>query len=110
MHLLYGAPFEILIAAVFLYQLLGMSAFAGFGALLLAWPLNNILSRRAIRIQKGVMAARDRRMGVVNELLGALKFIKFFASEERWIARSESSRAEELHWLVKSMLVLVHSL
>ncbi|KAF9440316.1 hypothetical protein P691DRAFT_802709 [Macrolepiota fuliginosa MF-IS2] len=40
-HFLYGAPFEIIIASVFLYQLFGMSAFAGFALLLIGWPLNN---------------------------------------------------------------------
>ncbi|KAL5521010.1 hypothetical protein ACEPAG_8932 [Sanghuangporus baumii] len=102
MYFIYGAPLEIFIASVFLYQLLGLSAFSGFAALLLVWPFNNFLARRAIRIQKGVLTARDKRMGVVNELLGALKFIKFFAWEDRWISRTEESRAEELKWLVKS--------
>lgn len=64
---------EIVIAATFLYQLLGFSAFAGFLVLILGWPLNSFLSKRAIRISKGVLAARDKRMGVLNELIGAVR-------------------------------------
>ena len=79
MYFVYGAPLEIIIASLFLYQLLGWSAFAGFFVLLAGWPLNSFIARRSIRIQKGVMAARDKRMGVLNELIGAVKFIKFFA-------------------------------
>jgi hypothetical protein len=50
-------------------RLLGLSAFAGFIVLLAGWPLNHILARSNIRIQKGVLAARDKRMGVLDELI-----------------------------------------
>lgn len=46
LYFIYGAPFEIIIAAAFLYQLMGLSAFAGFGVLIIVSPLNNFLSRR----------------------------------------------------------------
>ncbi|KXN85925.1 ATP-dependent bile acid permease [Leucoagaricus sp. SymC.cos] len=103
-YFLYGAPFEIAIAGTMLYKLLGWSAFAGFIVLLVGWPLNNILSRRSVRIQKGVLAARDKRMGVLNELIGAVKFIKFFAWEDRWIDRAMDARQNELRWMVKARL------
>ena len=87
------APFEIIIGGLFLYQsvgtfipilfylfqfsfdlcrLLGPSAFAGFIVLLAGWPLNSFIARRNIRIQKGVLAARDKRMGVLDELIRAV--------------------------------------
>jgi hypothetical protein len=55
-------------------RLLGWSAFAGFVVLIAGWPLNSYIARRSIRIQKGVLAARDKRMGVLNELIGAVSF------------------------------------
>jgi hypothetical protein len=54
------------------YSLLGWSAFAGFFVLALGWPLNSYIAKRSIRIQKGLMATRDKRMGVLNELIGAV--------------------------------------
>ncbi|KAF8957708.1 ABC transporter type 1, transmembrane domain-containing protein [Flammula alnicola] len=101
-HIIYAAPFEILIASTFLYQLLGLSAFAGFVVLLVAWPLNSFLMRRGVRIQKGLLSARDKRMGVLNELIGAIKFIKFFAWEERWIGRALDAREVEMKWMIKA--------
>ena len=103
-YFIYGAPFEIVIAATFLYQLLGLSAFAGFVVLIVGWPLNSIVSRRAVRIHKGVSSARDKRMGVLNELIGAMKFIKFFAWEEQWINRAMDAREVEMKWMVKARL------
>lgn len=43
-------------------------------------------------------------MGVLNELLGAIKFIKFFAWEDRWTQRTMDARKKELSWMVKSRI------
>ena len=43
-------------------------------------------------------------MGVLNELLGAIKFIKFFAWEDRWTKRTMDARNKELSWMVKSRI------
>jgi ABC-type multidrug transport system fused ATPase/permease subunit len=104
LYFIYGAPFEIIIALSFLYQLLGVSAFAGLLVLVAGWPLNSAVTRRSIAIQRGVLAARDARMGVLSELLGAVKFIKFFAWEDRWIARALGARETEMGWMVKARL------
>jgi len=55
-------------------RLLGTSAFAGFIVLLLGWPLNSYLTNRRIRMQKALLGAADKRMGVLNELIGAVRF------------------------------------
>jgi ABC-type multidrug transport system fused ATPase/permease subunit len=74
-----SAPIEIAIASVFLYKLLGWSAFVGFVAIFASWPLNSYFMTRAYTIQKDLSSARDKRMSVINELITAIKFIKFFA-------------------------------
>ncbi|EKM52518.1 uncharacterized protein PHACADRAFT_211766 [Phanerochaete carnosa HHB-10118-sp] len=104
LYFLYGAPFEIIIAGFFLYQLLGFSAFAGFAIIIIGWPLNNYVARRSVRIYKGLSTARDKRMGVLNELISAVKFIKFFAWEERWINRAMDAREVEMQWMVKARI------
>lgn len=83
---------------------MGWSAFAGFFVLVAGWPLNSFIAKRSIRIQKGVLAARDKRMGVLNELIGAVKFIKFFAWEERWIQRALDAREAEMKWMIKGVV------
>jgi ABC-type multidrug transport system fused ATPase/permease subunit len=78
-YLLFCAPIEIVVASVFLFKLLGWSGFVGFVALILAWPINSYLMKRALVIYKDVSTARDERMSILNELITAVKFIKFFA-------------------------------
>lgn len=54
---------------------MGWSAFAGYLVLFASWPLNSLIMKRAISIQKGFATARDRRMSVMNELVGAVSKI-----------------------------------
>lgn len=91
-----SAPLEIIIGGTFLYQLLGWSAFAGFIVLIAGWPLNSFIARRSIRIQKGVLAARDKRMGVLNELISAVSLSSLDSSHGLRLTlgyRSSSSRS-----------------
>ncbi|KAG8896034.1 hypothetical protein FRC01_012067, partial [Tulasnella sp. 417] len=103
-YFIYSAPMEIAIASAMLYRLLGWSAFAGFGVLVLASPLNHLLSKRGVTIGRGLSTARDKRMSVLNELVGGIKFIKFFAWEPQWIKRTLDARDYELKWLIKDRI------
>lgn len=58
--------------SIHLLRLLGLSAFAGFVVLVVGWPLNNLVANRSVRIYKGLSTARDKRMGVLNELISAV--------------------------------------
>ena len=44
MYFIYGAPFEIALAGVYLYKLLGWSAFSGLIVLIIFWPLNQCVT------------------------------------------------------------------
>ncbi|KAJ7695669.1 hypothetical protein B0H17DRAFT_1158809 [Mycena rosella] len=104
MYFVYGAPLEFTIGSIFLYQLLGWSAFAGFVVVFAGMPLNNYLAQRNAIINKGILTAKDKRMSEVNELLGAIKFVKFFSWEEMWIGRAMEARNEEMAWRLKGRL------
>ncbi|KAJ7751710.1 hypothetical protein B0H16DRAFT_824510 [Mycena metata] len=101
MYFLYAAPFNILIGSIFLYQILGWSAFAGFGVLLVGWPLNSYMTSWSFSMSKGHSKARDKRTTIVAELISSIKFVKFFAWENRWIERAMAAREEEMKWMAK---------
>lgn len=48
--------------------------------LVIMWPLNNYIARRSVRIYKGLSTARDKRMGVLNELIAAVSTV----ADECW--------------------------
>ncbi|CDZ98657.1 multidrug resistance-associated abc transporter [Phaffia rhodozyma] len=101
LYMLYGAPFEIVVCCAFLYSMLSWSAFAGMFVLVAVMPLNTIISKRNVEINKALLAARDKRLNVMNELIGAIKFIKFFAWEKQWTKRVTDIRQEELNVMVR---------
>ncbi|WVR08508.1 hypothetical protein IAU60_005563 [Kwoniella sp. DSM 27419] len=103
-YYLYGAPFEIIVASVFLYNLLGWSAFAGVVVLVIATPMNSYVSKRSVKITQDLLKARDKRIGVMNELIGAIQFIKFFAWIEQWKNRASDARAQEMKQMIRSLI------
>lgn len=57
-------------------SILGWSAFAGIVVLIVAIPLNSFVSKRSVKITQDLMKARDKRISVMTELIGAITFIK----------------------------------
>ncbi|KAG6810439.1 hypothetical protein H0H92_011858 [Tricholoma furcatifolium] len=100
----YAAPFEIVFASIFLYHLLGLAAFYGFFVLLLGRQLYSYVAKQNKRIHNGLLAARHKRMGVLSELIGAIKLVKTFAWEERWIKKVVERREREMAWMIKRQL------
>ncbi|KAH8798081.1 hypothetical protein DL96DRAFT_1539779 [Flagelloscypha sp. PMI_526] len=104
-YFLYMNPVEIIIAAIFLYKMMGWSAFAGFSVLLVGSPLNVWFSRRTIAVTKRINVARDSRMSVVTEVIRSIKFIKYFAWEEKWLDRALDKRNSEIKLIVKARII-----
>ncbi|GJJ07979.1 hypothetical protein Clacol_002186 [Clathrus columnatus] len=46
-----------------------------------------MLADSVTRIQEGLLSAKDKRMKMIDEMFGSIKFIKFFAWEEQWVAK-----------------------
>ena len=70
------SPLEIILGTIFLYRLLGWSAFAGYVVIFASFPINSFITKRAVKIQKGASVARDKRMQLVNELIGAVRVFR----------------------------------
>ncbi|BGP48208.1 hypothetical protein JCM10450v2_004080 [Rhodotorula kratochvilovae] len=101
---IFGAPFELVIAITFLYQILGWTCLVGLGVMALALPINHILVKRRLRIHRKMLASRDARMEILNELFQAIRFIKYSADEENWLSRVFEARKTELDWLLKTRM------
>ncbi|GAA5889236.1 hypothetical protein JCM5296_005842 [Sporobolomyces johnsonii] len=104
-HLIYGAPLEIILGLSLLYNLMGWSAFVGFGILVVGAPLNYWLGKKAVPINRARLAARDRRQTTLQELITAIRTVKFFGWSTAFIERVEEKRAEEIRWMVRDWIV-----
>ena len=89
-----------------IFSLLGFAAFAGLIAVLVGWALHSYITRIGIQIQKELSTSRDNRMSVLDELVKAVKYIKFFAWEDSWIERVLDTRNVEMGLMKKSQCPL----
>ena len=75
----WSAPFQITLCMLSLYQLVGVSMFAGVGVMVLSIPLNGVLARIVKKLQKQQMKNKDARTRLMTEILNNMKSIKLFA-------------------------------
>ncbi|KAF9469837.1 P-loop containing nucleoside triphosphate hydrolase protein [Collybia nuda] len=101
----FTSPIRLMIALVFLYQVLGWSALSGVVVILVAYALNFPLAKYNISITRSSWKAKDARMGVVNELLQNIRFLKFYGWENHWASKAQRSRDAELQWRIKENIV-----
>ena len=70
------SPIEIVVGTIFLYSLLGSSAFVGLAVTCLFLPLNHFAGKIVVGAQESLMKARDERVALMNEILGAIRMLK----------------------------------
>jgi ATP-binding cassette subfamily C (CFTR/MRP) protein 1 len=68
-----SGPFQIVVAFVSLYNLLGWSAFVGVAIMILSIPLNTYVARVLKRMQEQLMKSRDERTKLMSELLSNIR-------------------------------------
>lgn len=90
------APIEIVMATIFLFSLLGYSAFFGLLATLLCLPLNHMASKFVVTAQENLMKTRDQRTALMNEVLQGIRMLKFMAWERPFESRIAKIRRNEL--------------
>jgi ABC-type multidrug transport system fused ATPase/permease subunit len=76
---LLSAPFQITLCMLSLYQLVGLSMFAGVGVMILMIPLNGVIARMMKKLQITQMKNKDSRTRLMTEILNNMKSIKLYA-------------------------------
>ncbi|KAI0313275.1 P-loop containing nucleoside triphosphate hydrolase protein [Amylostereum chailletii] len=82
-----SGPFQITLAFISLYNLLGWPAFVGVGIMVFSIPLNTVIARFLKRLQETQMKNRDQRTRLMSELLANIKSIKLYAWEHAFLRR-----------------------
>ncbi|GAA5982978.1 hypothetical protein JCM11641_006904 [Rhodosporidiobolus odoratus] len=93
---LLSIPPKLIISLLALYLLLGWSAFVALGAILLFAPVSKSVAGRYGGVQGEIMKATDKRITLVQELLGSIRIIKMFHWEEASMKNIGEAREREL--------------
>lgn len=95
------APFELVLAVVFLTRLLGWAPLVGLSVVIFSLPFNHVLMRLRYRVSRQLASLRDRRTDILNEFIGSVRFVKYSATENSWLERILQAREKELAWLLR---------
>ncbi|TMX04842.1 hypothetical protein EJD97_004476 [Solanum chilense] len=105
LHVLWSAPFRIVIAMVLLYQQLGLASLLGALMLVLIIPMQTIIVSYMRKLSKEGLQYTDKRVGLTNEILAAMAVVKCYAWEKSFQSKVQGLRNGELSWFRKAQLL-----
>ncbi|KDQ10123.1 hypothetical protein BOTBODRAFT_36553 [Botryobasidium botryosum FD-172 SS1] len=105
--LVFQALIQIIIAAYFLYRILGWSAIIGMGFLVLSLIFPAMVARKLNGVQRELMEKTDERVQVTSEIIGVLRMIKLFGWENKAYERISEKREDELVWIRKKDVTML---
>ncbi|KAF8157953.1 multidrug resistance-associated ABC transporter [Crassisporium funariophilum] len=100
-------PLELTLAIIFLYVVLGWSAFVGFASIVVLLPAPGFLAAQMQKIQAKKMEMTDARVEAVSETVGVLRMIKLFGWEQKMSKSLKVKRDEELAWIWKDKVIML---
>ncbi|KAM6212965.1 multidrug resistance-associated protein 1-like [Sarcoramphus papa] len=109
-NLLWSAPFQIIMAVVFLWKELGPSVLAGVALLLLVIPINALIAAKVKRLKKSQMRYSDQRIKLLSEMLHGIKILKLYAWEPAYQRKVMSIREREVDVLKSSGYLTTYSM
>ncbi|KAJ7105184.1 hypothetical protein C8R44DRAFT_858596 [Mycena epipterygia] len=111
LFVLFLVPMEVSLCVIFLYTVLGWSAFVGMGVMIVLLFLPGYVAKRVQTVQQHRLQKADSRVQVVTETMHVLRMIKLFGWERQMNERVAEKREEELNWIWKrKMLDLVNGI
>lgn len=94
-QMLWSAPFQIVLCMASLYQLVGLSMFAGVGAMVLMIPVNGAIAKIMKTLQKQQMKNKDSRTRLMTEILNNMKSIKLYAWSQAFMKKLNYVRNDQ---------------
>ena len=101
-NVLWSSLLQIALATYFIYEELGWPAFVGVAILFVSMPLNGYLASLMRKFQLEQMKLKDKRIKMMNEILGGIKVLKLYAWEPSFINQIGNVRNDEIKVMKKA--------
>ncbi|KAF5336910.1 hypothetical protein D9611_003444 [Ephemerocybe angulata] len=108
LYMVLYTPLQIALAILFLYNILGWSAFVGLAVMLVLFPLPGYVAKRIQDVQIARLKKTDARVEVVSETMNVLRMVKMFGWEKKMNDRIAEKREEELRYVWKRQILDFH--
>lgn len=103
-HMAWTAPIQLVVVIIILIVNLGPSALAGIGLMLLVTPVQAKAMRFMFGLRRKAMVWTDKRAKLIQELLGGIKILKFFAWEVPYFEKLKGYRQREMRELRRLLI------
>ncbi|KAG6919579.1 hypothetical protein DXG01_004242 [Tephrocybe rancida] len=98
-------PLQVTLCIVFLYLVLGWSAFVGLASIIMLFPIPGYVAKRVQDVQVIRLKATDARVQTVTETMNVLRMIKLFGWEKKMDEKIAEKRDKELVWIWKRQIL-----
>lgn len=95
-HLLWASPIIVLLTLVLLLINLSYSALAGFSILVIGTPILYNVIKKLFTRRRAINEITDQRVSLTQEILQAVRFVKFFGWESSFLERIGDIRKREV--------------
>ncbi|KAF4626249.1 hypothetical protein G7Y89_g11911 [Cudoniella acicularis] len=95
-HMIWTAPIACVVTLILLLVNLTYSALAGFGLLVIGLPVLTQAVKTLFRRRRAINKVTDQRVSLTQEILQAVRFVKFFGWESAFLSRLGDIRDREI--------------
>ncbi|KAI4736070.1 ABC multidrug transporter-like protein [Aureobasidium sp. EXF-12298] len=95
-HMIWASPISIVLTLVLLLININYSALAGFALLIVAMPLLGRSIKSLFVRRKAINKVTDQRVGLTQEILAGVRFVKYFGWESSFLDRLKEIRRREI--------------
>ncbi|THU88444.1 P-loop containing nucleoside triphosphate hydrolase protein [Dendrothele bispora CBS 962.96] len=98
-------PVQITLCIIFLYIVVGWSAFVGLAIILIMFPVPGFIAKLVQDVQSNRLKKTDARVQTVTETMNVLRMVKLFGWEQKMEGRIAEKREEELVWIWRRQIL-----
>jgi len=95
-HMIWTAPITIIVTLVLLLVNIGYSCLSGYALLVFGMPFLTFAVRFLVTRRKRINKITDQRVTLTQEILQAVRFVKFFGWESSFLGRLKEIRSREI--------------
>ncbi|KAJ9492575.1 hypothetical protein VN97_g667 [Penicillium thymicola] len=95
-HMIWTAPISIIVTLVLLLVNIGYSCLSGYALLIIGVPFLTFAVRSLITRRRSINKITDQRVSLTQEILQAVRFVKYFGWESSFLGRLKEIRGREI--------------
>jgi len=94
--MIWTAPIQLVITLILLLINISYSALSGYALIVLMMPILGKSIKSLFKRRKAINKITDQRVSLTQEILGAVRFVKYFGWEMSFLERIETIRRKEI--------------